>query len=122
MSRLIWVESIVGPVELAQLPHKMEQRSSTFVRARPLRLQVGKRKKEGKKLPFLEHLKNFLGLKTLLLPPRNDKSVVDPEMKREFVSFLEKEKNILPHKNALTYHYQMVRGGCSRSEGAAGLA
>ena len=69
---------------------------------------VAQRKAKGKKLPFLEHLKHFLGLTTLALPPRSDKSPVTLEVKTEFVAWLQKEKHVTEAKSALNHYYQMT--------------
>lgn len=67
-----------------------------------------KRKKQRKKLPVLSHLKDYLSLKTLSLPARNDRSVIDPELKREFVTWLSKDRHVAEGKNAVKYHYALV--------------
>jgi hypothetical protein len=84
---------------------------------------VLEKKRAGRKISFLDHLKHFLGLKSLLLPPRKVSKRVNPTFKQEFLGWLARERAVENAKTA-SQHYnstlELARALHKRLHGSVG--
>jgi len=108
--QLVDVTRVVVNEKNLELPVDMDKaRVKAFVQehAEKYTEVVHRRKEQGKRLPFLGHIKDFLSIRTLKLPPRNSKSILDHQLKNDFITWLTKER-FIEVKSAQTQYYLLV--------------